>query len=96
MKQIACENNGATWQIAAGGNLEDAMADYYTFLAPMLALFPPKRGPPAPLLGVVKCLSRTIPSAAVLPALHALHPVALVQQLREPEPRHPRRGRAAC
>jgi len=35
LKGIACQNEGAMWQVGDGGNLADAMADYYTFLAPL-------------------------------------------------------------
>ena len=37
VKQIACDNAGAVWTVGDGGNLRDAMAAYYSFLAPMLA-----------------------------------------------------------
>ena len=35
LKKIACRNDGAMWVVPDGGNLGDAMADYYTFLAPL-------------------------------------------------------------
>ena len=35
LKGISCRNEGALWTISDGGNLADAMADYYTFLAPL-------------------------------------------------------------
>ena len=35
LKKISCDNSGALWTVADGGNLADAMADYYTFLAPL-------------------------------------------------------------
>ena len=38
LKDIACRNRGALWTIADGGDLNNAMAAYYTFLAP---LYPP-------------------------------------------------------
>ena len=37
LKEMSCQNSGALWQVSDGGNLGDAMADYYTFLAPMQA-----------------------------------------------------------
>ena len=35
LKSIACRNNGAMWAVPDNANLGDAMADYYTFLAPL-------------------------------------------------------------
>ena len=35
LKAIACDNRGALWAVADGGNLADAMVDYFTFLAPL-------------------------------------------------------------
>ena len=35
LKRYSCMNEGALWTISDGGNLGDAMADYYTFLAPL-------------------------------------------------------------
>ena len=37
LMEIACANRGALWAVADGGDLEDAMAAYYTFLAPTLS-----------------------------------------------------------
>ena len=37
LKRIACQNNGGFWQVGDGGDLGDAMSDYFKFLAPMQA-----------------------------------------------------------
>merc|ERR1740138_716390 len=37
-KAIACANNGIWYQVADGGNIEDAMSDYFRYYAAPLAV----------------------------------------------------------